>query len=259
VINEAALLTVREGSAIVGTPLLEEAIQRVVSGTQKKGRVLSDEERERAAYHEAGHAIVAGATGHGEEMHRVSILARGKSIGAASVRRESDAVLFTKSELFVQLVTSMGGLAAEEMVFGEHSTGAEEDLLRATENARDMVGRFGMGSKRRRLLSPNADEYLSGESQLGDISDNTHQEMEEEIDRLLKEAEHEAARLLAAHRDVLDELAGRLAKEETLEGVALQAVLDQLAPGPLPTGGNGMGSHLGAGTSVLPANKKRRE
>ncbi|MEA2452749.1 MAG: cell division protease FtsH [Actinomycetota bacterium] len=259
VINEAALLTVREGSAIVGTPLLEEAIQRVVSGTQKKGRVLTDEERQRAAYHEAGHAVVSAATGHGEEVHRVSILARGKSIGAASVRRESDAVLFTKTELFVQLVTSMGGLAAEEMVFGEHSTGAEEDLLRATENARDMVGRFGMGSKRRRLLSPNADEYLSGDSQLGDISDQTHQEMEEEIDRLLKEAEHEAGRLLDAHRDVLDELAGRLSREETLEGLALQAVLDQLAPDALPAAGNGLSSHSGAGTHVSPANKKRRE
>ena len=259
VINEAALLTVREGSAIVGTPLLEEAIQRVVSGTQKKGRVLTDEERQRAAYHEAGHALVSAATGHGEEVHRVSILARGKSIGAASVRRESDAVLFTKSELFVQLVTSMGGLAAEEMIFGEHSTGAEEDLLRATDVARDMIGRFGMGSKRRRLLSPNADEYLAGEAQLGDISDATHQEMEAEIDRLLKEAEHEAVRLLAHHRELLDAFAARLAREETLEGVALQAVLEQLSPEALPQTGNGVSSHSGAGTTVSPANKKRRE
>jgi cell division protease FtsH len=239
--------------------LLEEAIQRVVSGTQKKGRVLTDEERQRAAYHEAGHALVSAATGHGQEVHRVSILARGKSIGAASVRRESDAVLFTKSELFVQLVTAMGGLAAEEMIFGEHSTGAEEDLLRATDLARDMIGRFGMGSKRRRLLSPNADEYLAGEAQLGDISDATHQEMEAEIDRLLKEAEHEAVRLLGAHRDLLDSFASRLAKEETLEGLALQAVLDQLAPGSHPIIGNGLGSHSGAGTTVSPANKKRRE
>ena len=259
VINEAALLTVREKGTVVGTPLLEEAIQRVVSGTQKKGRVLSEEERQRAAYHEAGHALVSAATGHGEDIHRVSILARGKSIGAASVRRESDATLFTKSELFVQLVTSMGGLAAEELIFGEHSTGAEEDLLRATDVARDMVGRFGMGSRRRRLLSPNADEYISGESQLSEISDRTHQEMEEEIDRLLKEAEHEAVRLLGAHRDMLDELAGRLATEETLEGIPLHAVLDRLAPAEKPRTGNGLPSPTGAGTTISPANKKRRE
>jgi cell division protease FtsH len=257
VINEAALLTVREGSDVVGTPLLEEAIQRVVSGTQKKGRVLSDHERQRAAYHESGHALVSAATGHGTEIHRISILARGKSIGAASVRRESDAVLFTKSELFVQLVTAMGGLAAEELVFGEHSTGAEEDLLKATDLAQDMVGKFGMGSRRRRLLSPNADEYLSGEAQLAEISDQTHQEMEGEIDRLLKEAEHEAARLLEAHRELLDELAERLAIEETLEGTKLAAVLDRLAP--LPASGNGRAPHAGAGTTVSPANKKERE
>jgi cell division protease FtsH len=258
VINEAALLTVREQKAIVETPLLEEAIQRVVSGTQKKGRVLSSEERARAAYHEAGHALVSAATGYAEDVHRVSILARGKSIGAASVRRETDAVLFTKSELFVQLVTAMGGLAAEEMVFGEHSTGAEEDLLRATDLARDMIGRFGMGSKRRRLLSPNADEYLAGEAQLGDISPRTHEEMENEIDRLLKEAEHEAARLLEHHREVLDSFAARLAEVETLEGTALQEVLQVLAPEPSPNG-NGLTRHSGAGTTASPANKKRRE
>ncbi|HWC14713.1 MAG TPA: ATP-dependent zinc metalloprotease FtsH [Actinomycetota bacterium] len=255
VINEAALLTVRQGKGIVHTAELEEAIQRVVSGTQKKGRVLSDHERQRASYHESGHALVSAATGHAEDVHRISILARGKSIGAASVRRETDAVLFTKSELFVQLVTAMGGLAAEELVFGEHSTGAEEDLLKATDLARDMIGKFGMGSKRRRLLSPNADEYLSGEAQLGDISDLTHQEMEGEIDRLLKEAEHEAARLLEAHRDVLDEIAGRLAAEETLEGTRLQEILDRLAPA---SSSNGAATHTRAGTAVSPANKKRR-
>ena len=257
VINEAALLTVREGKDVVHTPLLEEAIQRVVSGTQKKGRVLSDHERQRASYHEAGHAIVSAATGHAEDVHRVSILARGKSIGAATVRRESDAVLFTKSELFVQLVTSMGGLAAEELVFGEHSTGAEEDLTRATDTARDMIGRFGMGSKRRRLLSPNADEYLSGETALSDISDSTHQEMEQEIDRLLKEAEHEAQRLLGHHRELLDSLAARLAAEETLEGTALQEVLAKVAP--VDGHGNGVPLRSGAGSGVSAANKKRRE
>jgi cell division protease FtsH len=259
VINEGALLTVRGGGAVVETPMLEEAIQRVVSGTQKKGRVLSDHERQRAAYHESGHAVVSAATGHAEDVHRISILARGKSIGAASVRRESDATLFTKSELFVQLVTAMGGLAAEELVFGEHSTGAEEDLMRATEVGRDMVGKFGMGSRRRRLLSPNADEYLSGESQLDEISDKTHEEMEQEIDRLLKEAEHEAARLLEHHRDVLDDLAAVLAAEETLEGTKLEAMLAPLEPEGGPWAGNGLAARSGAGTVISPANKKRRE
>ena len=260
VINEAALLTIREGNDEVKMAELEEAIQRVISGTQKKGRVLSAEERQRAAYHETGHAIVSAATGHVEDLHRVSILARGKSIGAASVRRETDAVLFTKSELFVQLVTAMGGLAAEELVFGEHSTGAEQDLTRASDLARDMVGRFGMGSRRRRLMSKDVDEYLAGEAALADISDQTHMEMEAEIDRLLKEAEHEASRLLDAHRDLLDSMAARLVRDETLEGAELHKILSSVVPLE-PLSGNGLAPKTmgGAGSSVAPANKKRRE
>ncbi|MDQ4064878.1 MAG: ATP-dependent zinc metalloprotease FtsH [Actinomycetota bacterium] len=259
VINEAALLTIRMGKSEVDVPLLEEAIQRVVSGTQKKGRVLSPEERQRAAYHESGHAIVTAATGHVEDLHRVSILARGRSIGAASVRRETDAVLFTKSELFVQLVTAMGGLAAEELVFGEHSTGAEQDLVRATDLARDMVGRYGMGSKRRRLLAKNIDEFLAGDADLAEISTVTHQEMEDEIDRLLKEAEHEAARLIGGHRDLLDRMAARLVSEETLEGAELARILSEVVP-TAAVSGNGAAPGVGtAGSGALPANKKRRE
>ena len=260
VINEAALLTIRAGRGTVEMAELEEAIQRVISGTQKKGRVLSPEERQRAAYHETGHAIVSAATGHVEDLHRVSILARGKSIGAASVRRETDAVLFTKSELFVQLVTAMGGLAAEELVFGEHSTGAEQDLTRASDLARDMVGRFGMGSRRRRLLSKDVDEYLSGEAALAEISDQTHMEMEAEVDRLLKEAEHEASRLLDAHRDLLDSMAGRLVVDETLEGTELHRILSSVVP-IAAISGNGQAARVigGAGSVASPANKKRRE
>jgi len=260
VVNEAALLTIREGKSEVGIPLLEEAIQRVVSGTQKKGRVLSTEERQRAAYHETGHAIVTAATGHVDDLHRVSILARGKSIGAASVRRETDAVLFTKSELFVQLVTAMGGLAAEELVFGEHSTGAEQDLTRATDLARDMIGKFGMGSRRRRLLSSDVDEYLGGDAALAEISAATHQEMEDEIDRLLKEAEHEASRLLAAHRDLLDRMASRLLTHETLEGTELGTILAEVVPETRHSG-NGLepDSVRKAGSAAPPANTKRRE
>lgn len=260
VINEAALLTIREGKSAVEMAELEEAIQRVISGTQKKGRVLSPEERQRAAYHESGHAIVSAATGHVEDLHRVSILARGKSIGAASVRRETDAVLFTKSELFVQLVTAMGGLAAEELVFGEHSTGAEQDLTRASDLARDMVGRYGMGSRRRRLMSHDVDEYLSGEAALAEISDQTHMEMEGEVDRLLKEAEHEASRLLDAHRDLLDSIAGRLVTEETLEGGELHRILSSVVP-LTAISGNGLPPRVsgGAGSAASPANKKRRE
>ncbi len=228
VINEAALLTIRLEKGTIELPELEEAIQRVLSGPQKRGRILSDEERSRAAYHESGHAVVAAAGGSHEEVHRVSILARGKGIGLTNARKETDAILLTRSELFADLVTSMGGLSSEELVFGEHSTGAEQDLERATDIARDMVGRFGMGVRRRRLLARGVDEFLNNEIALAEISPQTHQEMEEEVDALLAEAEQEASRLLAAHREILDNLAQRLITEETIEGAELDSVLESI-------------------------------
>ena len=230
VINEGALLTVREGKEEIELPELEEAIQRVLAGPKKRGKVLTPEERKRAAFHESGHAIVAAASGRLEDVHRVSILARGRGLGMASIQSESDAVLFTKDQLIAQLVTAMGGIAAEELVFGVPSTGAELDLEEATDLARDMVGRFGMGSRRRRLLTKEGEAFLGDELALGQISAQTHHEMEAEIDDLLESAEVEARRILDQHRSVLDTLASRLEMEETLEGTDLDSVLALVRP-----------------------------
>jgi cell division protease FtsH len=230
VVNEAALLTIRQERTRVEMPEFEEAIQRVLAGTSKRGRILTEDEQRRAAYHEGGHTVVAAASGEGEEVHRVSILSRGKGIGLTNVRRQTDQVLVTRSQLFVQLVIAMGGLASEEMVFGEHSTGAEEDLERATDVARDMVGRFGMGSKRRRLLARDIDEYIKGEVALGEISLQTHEEMEAEVDKLIHEAEKEARHILERYRKTLEELAHTLMVEETLEGARLDAILEPVRP-----------------------------
>jgi cell division protease FtsH len=233
VVNEAALLTIRLGKKEIEMAEFEEAIQRVLAGPQKRGRILTEDERRRAAYHEGGHAVVAAACGAHDEVHRVSILARGRGIGLTNVRKESDAILLTKSELFIQLVTAMGGLASEEMVFGEHSTGAEQDLERATDIARDMIGRFGMGSRRRRLLSRDVDEFLGNEVALSEISAHTHEEMEAEVDHLIHEAEREAGRLLETHRKTLDLVAERLIEEETLEGAELDKSLAGARPAEL--------------------------
>jgi cell division protease FtsH len=230
VVNEAALLTVREGKVEIENTELEEAIQRVLAGPKKRGRVLSPEERKRAAYHESGHAIVAAASGRLEEVHRVSILSRGRGIGAASIQRETDALLLTRSQLYSQMVTSMGGIASEQLIFGEPSTGAEQDLEHATDLAFDMIGRFGMGRRRRRLLSKEVEAFLGDELAVGQISGMTHQEMEKEVDDLLEDAEREATRLLDQHREVLDTLATRLEVEETLEGTDLEAVLALVRP-----------------------------
>ena len=228
VINESALLSLREGKPQIETSELIEAIQRVLEGPKKKGRVLSAEEKQRAAYHESGHAIVSAALGRADDVHRVSILARGRGLGVASVRRDTDVLLYTRSQLFGQIVTAFGGMAAELLVLGEPSTGAEQDIERATELARDMIGRFGMGRRRQRLLTKDVDEFLGNEAGLSQLSPQAHQEMEEEVERLLAEAEARAVEVLRKNRDRLDRLANRLAEVEHLEGHDLDAFLAQI-------------------------------
>jgi cell division protease FtsH len=229
VLNEAALLTVRERREAIGNDLLDEAVQRVLHGPRRRGRVLSEEERHRAAVHESGHAVVAAALGLRDEIHRVSILARGRGLGLTSVRLESDAVLHTPSDLAAQLVVSFGGLAAEEVVLGESSTGAEQDIEHATHLARQLVGRYGMSERlgRVRLLASEADEYLGITAGLAAMSEHTHEEFDAEVRRLLDDAEDQARATVEKHRQVLDGLVGRLLERETLEGEALS---DALAP-----------------------------
>ena len=132
VINEASLLALRENKREVEHPELEEAIQRVMHGPKRRGRVLSAEEEKRAAYHESGHAIVAAALGRADELHRVTILPRARGLGMTGLQREGDAYLRTRGHLFGQVVISMGGIAAEEIALGEPSTGAEQDIELAT-------------------------------------------------------------------------------------------------------------------------------
>jgi cell division protease FtsH len=227
VINEAALLTVRERRDSVGNDLLDEAVQRVLHGPRRRGRVLSESERHRAAVHESGHAVVAAAHGMRDEVHRVSILARGRGLGLTSVRLESDAVLHTPTDLAAQLVVAFGGLAAEEVVLGESSTGAEQDIEHSTHLARQLVGRYGMSERlgRVRLLASEADEYLGITAGLAAMSEHTHEEFDAEVRRLLDHAEEQARATVEAHRAVLDNLVERLLERETLEGEALTEAL----------------------------------
>jgi cell division protease FtsH len=230
VINEAALLSLRSQKKEIETPDLEEAIQRVLHGPKRRGKVLSEEERGRAAYHESAHAIAAAALGRGDDVHRVTILARSKNVGATGIESEDDSALLTRFQLTRQLVTAMSGLAAEEMIFGEPSTGSETDLERATEIARDMVGRFGMSPRlgRARLLASDAEVYLGGDTGLGALSDPTHTAMDAEIGRILAAAESEATRILESNLDILHKMAAELKELETLEGIPLHKILKQV-------------------------------
>jgi cell division protease FtsH len=228
VVNEATLLTIREHRAEVTPKDFEEAIHRVVNGPKRRGRILSIEERQRTAYHEAGHVIVAAAAGRADEVHRVSILARGRAVGATSVGgADAEASLFSRTQLRAKLVTLMGGIAAENLVFGEGSTGGEQDIEQATDLARDMVARYGMSQELGpvRLLAKASEGFLGNDIPLGDISVETQAAIDLEIRRLVADSQAEAAAMLSRHRTTLDALAARLDEDETLEGAVLQEVL----------------------------------
>ena len=154
---------------------------------------------------------------------------RPNPIGVTSVRLESDAVLFTEAELFDQLVVTFGGLAAEDLVLGAPSTGAEQDVEHATQLARELVGRYGMSERigRVRLLAADADEYLGTSAGLASISERTHELFDDEVRRILDAAETRAKELVGANRAVLDRLAATLLDREMLEGAALA---ERLAP-----------------------------
>jgi cell division protease FtsH len=227
VVNEAALLAVREGRSEIRMTELTEAVQRVLSGPQRRGRLLTDEERRRIATHEAGHAILAAATGHSEDLQRISVVARGRALGSVQLGSDRDAVLFTRSQLQDQLATALSGRAAEELLFGEPSTGSDADLEVATDLARDLAARHGMSERlgRVRLMAKESDLYLGGGAALDRLSGLTHQELDHEIRRLVDEGFARATSLLEEHRDLLGQLVARLLEDETLEGSELEQLL----------------------------------
>ena len=236
VINEAALLTVREGRPGIGGDVLDEAVQRVLHGPRRRGRVLTEEERRRAAAHEAGHAIVAAAVGHAGDVHRVSILARGRGLGVASVRLDADTVLHTTSDLEDQLAVAFGGLAAERMLLGNVSTGGEQDIEYSTHLARELIGRYGMSDRIGpvRLLAHDSDGYLDATLETMPMSEQTMREFDEEVRRIVEDAERRAGAILRDNEPAIERLIATLLDRETLEGVALVDALAEVAPESAP-------------------------
>ena len=228
-VNEAALLTIRRGGTVIEMKELELAVVRVLEGPQRRGRVLTAEERRRAAYHEIGHVVVAAVLGRSEDVHRVTVLARGRTVAAATFA-DAEATLLTASALHGQLVATLGGIAAEQLVLGEGSTGGEQDLEHATDLARDMVTRYGMSQE----VGPVRLQVKAGEGYLGDdtaligLSPQTQRDVEEAVRRLITSAQDEATTILRTHRRELDSLAERLDAEETLEDEVLQKALAPL-------------------------------
>jgi cell division protease FtsH len=231
VVNEAALLTIREGREVIDQPTLGEAVQRVLAGPQRRGHLLTEEERSRVASHEAGHAIAAAAVGRGAEVHRVSIVARGRGLGGVTMGRDEDHAVLTRSQIRARIVVALAGRAAEDLMFDEPSTGSEDDIELATALARDVIGRYGMseGLGLPRLLETGADEYLGATAATGDISQQTQGALDKEVRTELDAAFEQSKSILRSNRDALQVLAAELVRVESIEGAALAKMLPTTA------------------------------
>lgn len=226
VINEAALLTARENGTVITGPALEEAVDRVIGGPRRKGRIISEQEKKITAYHEGGHTLAAWAMPDIEPIYKVTILARGRTGGHAVAVPEEDKGLRTRSEMIAQLVFAMGGRAAEELVFREPTTGAVSDIEQATKIARSMVTEFGMSSKLGAVKYGSEHGPFLGRT-MGTQPDYSHEvarEIDEEVRKLIEAAHTEAWEILTEYRDVLDTLAGELLEKETLHRPELESI-----------------------------------
>jgi cell division protease FtsH len=238
VINEAALLAARRDKRKVGMAELEEAIDRVSMGLERRSRVITPEERRRVAYHELGHALVAVGSPHADPVHRVSIVPRGvAALGVTQQLPADDRYLISQPELEDRLAVMMGGRAAERVVFGELSSGAASDLQQATALARRMVEQFGMSAKVGPVAISTTAKFLEQDGQLEARSPRLISEAEEEIKVLLQRADERAVSYLTERRDVLDRLADVLLEREVLEGAELTALLERAERAPEPVAG----------------------
>ena len=228
VINEAALLTARENGTVITGAALEEAVDRVIGGPRRKGRIISEQEKKITAYHEGGHTLAAWAMPDIDPVYKVTILARGRTGGHAVAVPEEDKGLRTRSEMIAQLVFAMGGRAAEELVFREPTTGAVSDIEQATKIARAMVTEFGMSSKLGAVKygTEHGDPFLG--RTMGTQADYSHEvarDIDDEVRKLIEAAHTEAWEILTEYRDVLDTLAGELLEKETLHRPELEGDL----------------------------------
>lgn len=219
VINEAALLTARADQKLITMELLEESIDRVMAGPERKTRVMSDKEKKMIAYHEGGHALVAHALPNSDPVHKITILSRGRALGYTMTLPMEDKFLATRSEMMDQLAMLLGGRAAEELVFHEPTTGASNDIEKATAVARRMVVEYGMSEQlgARKFGTGNAEVFLGREmGHERDYSEKIASTIDEEVRRMIETAHDQAWDILVEYRDVLDNLVLELMEKETL-------------------------------------------
>ena len=235
VLNEAALLTARSNMQFIDERAIDEAIDRVIAGPQKRTRVMNDHDKAVTAYHEAGHALAAAALNYTDPVTKVTILPRGRALGYTMVMPTEDRFNKTRNQLLDDLVYSMGGRVAEEIVFRDPSTGPANDIQQATKTARAMVTDYGMSDRIGMVKLGDADTeafgHGSGEGPRP-FSDETAAIIDEEVRRLLDNAMREAWRILSENRGVLDTLASRLLEEETLDEAQLAEIFKDVVKAP---------------------------
>jgi cell division protease FtsH len=219
VLNEAALLTARSNANLIDDRALDEAIDRVMAGPQKRSRVMKEHERKITAYHEGGHALVAAALRNSAPVTKITILPRGRALGYTMVVPENDKYSITRNELLDQMAYAMGGRVAEEIVFHDPSTGASNDIEKATGTARKMVTEYGMSERvgAVRLGQGGGEPFLGRDAgHERNYSDQIAYVVDEEVRRLIEQAHDEAYEILTENRDILDILALELLERETL-------------------------------------------
>ena len=231
VLNEAALLTARSNAQLIDHRALDEAIDRVIAGPQRRTRVMKDKERLITAYHEGGHALAAAAMNHTDPVTKVTILPRGKALGYTMVLPLDDKYSVTRNELQDQLTYAMGGRVAEEIVFHDPTTGASNDIEKATNIARKMVTEYGMTMQ----LGPVKLGAASGEVFMGrdmghgrEYSESIAERVDAEVRALIEQAHNEAYQVISDNRDVLDKLALELLEKETLDHLQLAEIFTEV-------------------------------
>jgi len=235
VINESALLAARWGKKAISMKEVEEAIDRVMAGPERKTRVMSEREKRVIAYHEGGHALVAHILPNTDPVHKISVIPRGRALGYTLTLPEEDKFLMTREELADELAMLMGGRVAEELIVGDITTGAANDIERATKVARQMVTEYGMSD----AIGPQTLGQKQHEVFLGrdfqsqpDYSEQVAFEIDNEVRRMIDEAHDEALEILQGNRTKLDELATMLVERETLERDEVESFLSDIPKRP---------------------------
>jgi cell division protease FtsH len=274
VLNEAALLTARSNAQIIDNRALDEAIDRVIAGPQRRTRLMSDKEKVLTAYHEGGHALVAAALPHSDPVQKVTILPRGRALGYTMVMPDEDKYSTTRSEMLDKLAYMLGGRAAEEMVFHDPTTGASNDIEKASALARAMVTQYGMTERLGAIkFGQDGSEPFLGRDfgSQRNYSEEIAAAVDEEVGKLILNAHQEAFDILVENRAVLDHLVEELLEKETLDKHQIARIFEPVImrerrpawtgsstrvpsdqPPVMPTGSNGRAEQNGSLHDVLP-------